>query len=180
MGAPGRDAADVGAADMGTQAMTKDIAMTIARRSGLLVAFVFLLASHAFAAGTATIACEVSSQASGATAVTQTCTVTLTSTAGGAVSGNAFTTDFVRGKVRQVKVVPDAGGTQPTDLFDLTILDADGADILGGDGANLSNGAAVYLLSDPPVWLTSSTSLDFVLANAGSAKVVTVKVVIER
>lgn len=98
--------------------------------------------------------------------------MTLTSTAGGAVSGNAQTVAL--GQLVQVKVIPAAGGTQPTDLFDLTLLDADGVDVLSGAGANKSNASATATVFNPPVWL-DTTTLDPVLANAGSAKVVTVK-----
>lgn len=59
------------------------------------------------------------------------------SSAGGAVSENPVAVK--RGNIRQVKFFPDAGGTQPTDLYDMTVLDADGFDVLAGIGANLSN-----------------------------------------
>jgi hypothetical protein len=59
--------------------------------------------------------------------------------AGGAVAENPVT--FKRGHIHQVKFVPDAGGTQPTDLYDVTLLDAisGGVDYLTGIGADLSN-----------------------------------------
>lgn len=62
------------------------------------------------------------------------------SSAGGAVTENSF--DVKRGNLRQVKFFPNAGGTQPTDLYDLTLPDADGFDVLAGVGANLSNATA--------------------------------------
>jgi hypothetical protein len=103
-------------------------------------------------------------------------TLALLSTAGGAVSGNPQV--LIPGRLVQVKVKPDTGGTQPTDLFDLTLLDADGVDLLGGSGANLSNAAAVILGSDPPIYVTGGT-VDPVLANAGNAKGVTVTLVVQ-
>ncbi len=66
-------------------------------------------------------------------------TVTWASSSGGAVSENPF--DVCRGTLRQVKFFPGAGGVQPTDNYDMTLLDADGFDVLGGIGANLSNAA---------------------------------------
>lgn len=62
------------------------------------------------------------------------------SDAAGAASGTAFAVK--RGHLHQVTFVPDAGGTQPSDLHDITLLDASGFDVLAGVGANLSNAAA--------------------------------------
>jgi len=61
------------------------------------------------------------------------------SSAGGAVAENAV--GIKRGHIHQAKFVPDGGGTQPTDLYDVTLLDAisGGVDFLTGIGANLSN-----------------------------------------
>lgn len=96
-------------------------------------------------------------------------TVAWTSTAGGAVSGNAF--QIRRGELVQVKVIPGSGGTQPTDLYDLTIEDADGVDLLAGAAANLSNSESAIF-----IWPLSylDNTVDVVIANAGSAKTGTV------
>jgi hypothetical protein len=61
------------------------------------------------------------------------------SSAGGAVTENAVSVK--RGHIHQVKFIPDGGGTQPTDLYDMTLLDAisGGFDFLTGIGTNLSN-----------------------------------------
>src|SRR3954469_22197159 len=61
------------------------------------------------------------------------------SSAGGAVA--EIVASIKRGHIHQVKFIPDAGGTQPTDLYDVTLLDAitGGVDFLTGIGANLSN-----------------------------------------
>ena len=61
------------------------------------------------------------------------------SSAGGAVSEVAVAVK--RGHIHQVKFIPDAGGTQPTDAYDMTLVDAisGGVDFLTGIGANLSN-----------------------------------------
>lgn len=61
------------------------------------------------------------------------------SDAAGAVTENAVA--LPRGHIYGVKFIPDSGGTQPTDLYDLTFVDAisGGADYFAGLGANLSN-----------------------------------------
>jgi hypothetical protein len=45
----------------------------------------------------------------------------------------------VSGCIMQFINVPDSGVTQPTNLFDMTLLDENGVDVLMGAGANLSN-----------------------------------------
>jgi hypothetical protein len=69
--------------------------------------------------------------------------VAWTSDAAGAVSGNSF--NVKRGRILQAKFVPGSGGTQPTDLYDVTLLDADSVDLLNGMGANRSNAASSIL-----------------------------------
>ena len=66
-------------------------------------------------------------------------TITWVSSAGGAVA--ELPVSIPRGHIHQAKFVPDAGGTQPSDLYDLTLVDAisGGVDFLTGVGANLSN-----------------------------------------
>jgi hypothetical protein len=59
-------------------------------------------------------------------------------------AGNVVTevpVSIQRGHIHQVKFVPDSGGTQPDDQYDVTLLDAisGGIDFLTGIGANLSN-----------------------------------------
>lgn len=99
-------------------------------------------------------------------------TLAWVSTAGGAVSANAFAVP--RGEILQVKFVPDGGGTQPSDLYDVTLVDAASIDYLGGGGANLSNATATAIV---PKFSTShrpfvdgTVTLDLVIANAGAAK----------
>jgi hypothetical protein len=45
----------------------------------------------------------------------------------------------MNGLIVGVSFVPDGGGTQPTDGYDVVINDVFGIDILSGQGANLSN-----------------------------------------
>lgn len=69
-----------------------------------------------------------------------------TSDASGDVSGNAFT--MGAGTIVLVEFVPDSGGTQPTDLYDVTMTGPSGVNVLDDGtgstsiGANLSNSAA--------------------------------------
>ncbi len=95
-----------------------------------------------------------------------------TSTAGGAVSANLFTVR--RGFLVGIKFVPGSGGSQPTDLYDVTLVDTDSVDQLGGMGANLSNATSSRLSFDPPLINDGVQQLDLVVANAGNAKTGTV------
>lgn len=94
-----------------------------------------------------------------------------TSNASGAVSANPA--DVVTGQIIAVKFLPSLAGTQPSDQYDVTLLDTDGIDLLGGAGANRSNAAGQLLQSDPPVFFEGG-KLDLVIANAGNAKTGTV------
>lgn len=94
--------------------------------------------------------------------------VALTSTAGGAVSGNA--NSVIGGYAVLAKVMPNLAGDQPTDLFDLTIVDAESVDILGARGGDCSNATGEYFTFDPPLYIPLNSTLDIVLANAGNAK----------
>lgn len=82
----------------------------------------------------------------------------------------------ISGRVESVKYIPDAGGTQPTDLYDVTILDANGLDVLGGSGANKSNAKTTASNDTTPfnssggyVHLWNAT-LTPSITNAGSGK----------
>lgn len=99
-----------------------------------------------------------------------------TSTAGGAVSANTFT--LPAGVLVSIRFVPDSGGTQPSNLYDVTLVDAAGADILGGTGANLSNATASIQQWDPRFVYTGQP-LDLVIANAGNAKAGTVEILLD-
>jgi hypothetical protein len=94
-----------------------------------------------------------------------------TSTAGGAVSGN--TQNVKAGTIVGAKFKPGTSGSQPTDLYDVTLVDADSVDVLVGTGANLSNAtttrAVPHLSTYGKVYFEGGT-LDLVVANAGSAK----------
>jgi hypothetical protein len=63
-----------------------------------------------------------------------------TSDASGNVNGAAVA--LKRGRLLQVKFAPSNGGTQPSNNYVATLIDADGVDLLAGKGATLSNTAA--------------------------------------
>jgi hypothetical protein len=58
----------------------------------------------------------------------------------GAVSG--IPSEAIAGEILRIVFTPGTSGVQPTNLYDLTLLDEDGFDVLGGKGADLSNAAA--------------------------------------
>lgn len=105
-------------------------------------------------------------------------TVTWVSTAGGAVSGNAFS--IAAGRLVSIRFTPDSGGTQPTDLYDVTLAETSGvADLTSGQGANLTNAAAVLVQWDPPLYQSGARTVDVVVANAGNAKGGTVVILVQ-
>lgn len=93
------------------------------------------------------------------------------SDAAGAVSANAF--DLPLCELLQAAFTPDSGGTQPTDAYDFTITDPDGADALGGTGANLSNSTATKVTPVQSTYfrkLLPEGAYTPVGANCGNAK----------
>jgi hypothetical protein len=117
-------------------------------------------------AGTATV---TTSEVGGS--VTQ-YSIAWVSDASGNVNGN--TIPVKRGVIVGVKFVPDAGGTQPSDLYDVTFQDANDIDLLMGGGANLSNAAATRkkpaLNTSDEVFFEGSASCELNITNAGNAK----------
>jgi len=106
-------------------------------------------------------------------------TVTWTSDASGDVNQSfvANGAGLVSGSIKRVVINP--GATAPTALYDLTITDEQGVDVLAGQGANLSD--TVTTEFSPGVALDDGTTtsvipmvvddiLTFVVANAGNAK----------
>ena len=96
------------------------------------------------------------------------------SAADGSCTGNTKT---LSGQILRLVFVPDSGGTQPSDLYDVLLNDSDGIDILAGLGANLSNAASTQVV---PV-VTNGTAgnmapmavdgiLSLAVSNAGNAK----------
>lgn len=103
-------------------------------------------------------------------------TIAWTSTAGGAVSGNAFA--VAAGPLMSIRFTP--GGTTPTDLYDVTLAETAGAtDLTGGQGANQSATVSGVYTFDPPLLLDGSRTLDVVIANAGASKTGTVVILVQ-
>lgn len=100
-----------------------------------------------------------------------------TSSAGGAVSGHPFS--VVYGNVIGAQFVPGTAGSQPTDLYDATLIDSNSIDLAVGTGANLSNATPFYWRASVPIFQDGVSTLDLVIANAGSAKSGTVIVHIQ-
>lgn len=103
------------------------------------------------------------------------------SDASGAVSGNTFAVHA--GELLQVRYVPDGGGTQPSDLYDMTMTDANSIDVLTGTGANLSNATSTVAVPAVSTYfkrILEAGNLTPVLANAGNAKGGTVTLLVRR
>lgn len=75
-----------------------------------------------------------------------------------------------RGIPLRVDFIPDSGGTQPDDNYDVVILDENSQDILRGNGANRSQTTTQYLSyadTTPPLpWMRR---LELQVSNAGAS-----------
>ena len=80
---------------------------------------------------------------------------------------NGTLTDVVSGILYRVGFVPDGGGTQPTDLYDITLDDEDGVDVLAANGANLSNANSSQ---HTDAARAIDGTLELKVSNAGNAK----------
>ena len=121
-------------------------------------------------AGTATLTTTVAAR------TTKKYSIAWTSTAGGAVSDNAISID-PGGYVVQVKIVP--GATTPTDLYDVTVLDADSVDILSTRGGDRLAASGEIFQFDPPLFIPARGTLDVNITNAGNAKTGRVDIFVE-
>lgn len=93
------------------------------------------------------------------------------SSSGGAVTENTFSVKA--GELVQVEFVPDSGGTQPTDAYDMTLLNAVGTDLLSGGGANLSNATRTQVVPVISTYFRRTLEAGLLtptISNAGSAK----------
>lgn len=90
------------------------------------------------------------------------------STDAGAVSSS--TLQQYTGAIVKVVFKSDAGGTQPTDAYDVTILDSDGFDVLNGEGANINRAAPVIKTNLDVSMFVMGTTLTLTIAAAGDAK----------
>jgi len=92
--------------------------------------------------------------------------ITVTSAADGTADGTS--TYAYSGAVLRFVAVPDAGGTQPTNAFDVALNDEDGYDILAGQGANLSNAAATTVVAS--MGAIANDKVAFAGTNMGASK----------
>jgi hypothetical protein len=90
------------------------------------------------------------------------------SATGGAVT--SATTYRYTGQLQRVVFVPDSGGTQPTDAYDITITDGDSVDAINALGANLSNAATVQKMQGDGLGCVASSLLTLNITNAGDEK----------
>lgn len=88
------------------------------------------------------------------------------STAAGAADGT--TTYPYTGSILKVVTVPDGGGTQPTDDYDLTLTDESGLDVANGQLANRDNVNTEWVSSSLGVVVGDKLTLN--VTNAGNAK----------
>jgi hypothetical protein len=86
----------------------------------------------------------------------------------GTVSGRTISLDPCT--VKQIEMYPDSGGTQPTDAFDLTLLNSLGLDLLAGRGADLSNAAGTILAQTDRLFIFPGGTLAPTIAAAGNSK----------
>ena len=93
----------------------------------------------------------------------------------GAVSGTTTTYRY-DGRLLYYVADPDAGGTQPSDNYDVTLVDDDGYDLLNGLGANMSNAANTYKDQFDGLGAVGNSTLQLVVANGGDEKGGIVKV----
>lgn len=97
-------------------------------------------------------------------------------TAGDAGIVSGIASPQISGEILRAVFAPGAGGVQPTDLYDVTLLDADGFDVLAGKGANRSNvnkEQVTPLTGDGTTTnqrIAVDGTLELTIANAGSAK----------
>jgi hypothetical protein len=100
-----------------------------------------------------------------------------TSDASGAVSGTL--SEFISGTIVGVDFIPGAAAAQPSDAYDVTLLNGSGIDVLAGQGANLSNVNKSSVCPGVPFKDGTTTSiaprpidseLELRVANAGNAK----------
>ena len=133
------------------------------KRRALIVALLLLVASLVYAVGTVTFTSTTVNPGFAKY------TIAWVSDASGDVSGNAAQYSIIPGVLRQAMFTPDGGGTQPTDLYDATLLFAT-VDVLDGVAANLSNSTSTIVMFDPPLFYDATSNFDLVISNAGNAK----------
>ncbi len=81
----------------------------------------------------------------------------------------ATTTYAYDGVLERVVFVPDSGDTQPDNLYDVVVNDADSHDVLAGLGANLSNAATATKTHADGLGAVAGSKLTLSVSGAGSA-----------
>ncbi len=68
-----------------------------------------------------------------------------------------------------MRMVTNPGGTAPTDDYDITLVDADGVDLLAGEGSNRDTSTSEQVFpTNPPL---HTGAVDFTIAAAGAEKI---------
>lgn len=96
--------------------------------------------------------------------------IVFTWTSGDDGKADVTTVQYYTGRVLYAVQIPDGGGTQPSDQYDVTVSDVDGIDVLKGLGANLSNAAATYKADSDGLGAVVESKLTLAVTNAGNAK----------
>lgn len=87
------------------------------------------------------------------------------SSAGGAA--DATSSYAYTGRVVAVHLIPDSGGTTPTDQYDVVLTDVDSRDLLFGKGANCSSADTVIITDCGYI---ANDTLTLGVTNGGNAK----------
>ena len=80
------------------------------------------------------------------------------------------TTNRYNGICHKLVTIPAAAGNAPTTLYDITITDADGVDVLQGNGADRSATLNEYKSFSDGLGDVKSSVLTLNITNAGNAK----------
>ena len=79
------------------------------------------------------------------------------------------------GRIGRITTVPNTGATQPSDKYTITLLDADGVDVLDGalaTASGCSNSTAQNWIFSPAIVVNSDLTLT--IASAGNSKTGTI------
>jgi hypothetical protein len=73
------------------------------------------------------------------------------------------------GKLIAFETIPAGGGSAPTDLYDITVVDDDGFDVLAGGGQNRATGST-QIVAETSLGAVGNEKLYLHVINAGNAK----------
>jgi hypothetical protein len=94
-------------------------------------------------------------------------------------AADAVTTHSYSGEIARLVTVPSGGGTAPTALYDVRVLDSDGVDVLMGAGVDRSATATEQVLASS-LGIIAATTLTLAVTSAGNAKAGVTRVYIKR